>query len=623
MKKSSSTIHRAGSLLETLNSLQQQKSDVDLKISDDFRQGTIHIRGGVILSAHAGILHGNGALLTLAQMSSPSINVTPSTETVQKTIFISLSQIHRFIASQALQSEPYSQHEEETLLQDAKLLFFQFQYKKAVEKLVALLRKNRFFYPAWLWQSRILTRKDYIEKALDEAYRWGNHDQDVWREARKIRPQIDNDGDPAKRCFFCWSILQQDSFCDHCRAFLTITGQPISTDLKIEEIKIAVAHFQKALSSDPNNSRVSYSLAVAYFNLKNHSSALKYMRQATRISPQSGLYRKSLSLLLAVAKVHSSPKPKAQTAATQLPPKANHATILLIEDSQTSRKVLSMLFKRNNYKILEAASGRDALRLAQSNCPQLVILDVMLPDTNGHDLLPQLRKLEHLQKTPVIMLTGKHDSTDRMKGIRAGASEYVTKPFNPQKLISIVQHYLEHNSVTSSKPNVDTASIQTVPACTTPSPLKSTSRPTHPSAAAAKVDVEKGTATASQISAKNGAKSIFVIEDSVTSRKVLSMVLGRNGFTVHEATTGKEALTIAETIRPDLVLLDVMLPDTTGYSVLPQLKQLPHFKDLPVIMLTGKNGSSDRMKGMLAGTNEYLTKPFNPQKLLSVIGGYL
>ena len=101
------------------------------------------------------------------------------------------------------------------------------------------------------------------------------------------------------------------------------------------------------------------------------------------------------------------------------------------------------------------------------------------------------------------------------------------------------------------------------------------------------------------------------------------MVLGRNGFTIHEATTGEEALNLATSIRPDLVLLDVMLPDMTGYTILPQLKELPHFKDLPVIMLTGKSGSTDRMKGMLAGTNEYLTKPFNPQKLLSVIGGYL
>jgi DNA-binding response OmpR family regulator len=101
------------------------------------------------------------------------------------------------------------------------------------------------------------------------------------------------------------------------------------------------------------------------------------------------------------------------------------------------------------------------------------------------------------------------------------------------------------------------------------------------------------------------------------------MILERNGFDIFEAESGTDAIHLAQSIKPDLVLLDVMLPDMTGYNVLPQLKQLAHFENLPVIMLTGKTGPSDRMQGMLAGSNEYLTKPFNPEKLLSVINGYL
>ena len=65
------------------------------------------------------------------------------------------------------------------------------------------------------------------------------------------------------------------------------------------------------------------------------------------------------------------------------------------------------------------------------------------------------------------------------------------------------------------------------------------------------------------------------------------------------------------------------LPDTTGYEVLPQLRSHDYYKDIPVVMLTGKTGAADRIKGMMSGTNEYLTKPFNPEKLISVINKYL
>ena len=101
------------------------------------------------------------------------------------------------------------------------------------------------------------------------------------------------------------------------------------------------------------------------------------------------------------------------------------------------------------------------------------------------------------------------------------------------------------------------------------------------------------------------------------------MLLNRNGYHLYEACSGQEALNLAPTIKPDLVLLDVMLPDMTGYAILPLLKELPNFADLPFIMLTGNNKATDRLKGMLAGSDEYLTKPFDPQKLLSVIKTYL
>ena len=66
-----------------------------------------------------------------------------------------------------------------------------------------------------------------------------------------------------------------------------------------------------------------------------------------------------------------------------------------------------------------------------------------------------------------------------------------------------------------------------------------------------------------------------------------------------------------------------MLPDMTGYTILPKLREIGHYAELPFIMLTGNRKATDRLQGMLAGTNEYITKPFDPQKLLGIISNYL
>jgi len=616
-------------LIEQLKSCQHNLESVDITVSKGRHQGIIHVRDGVVLSAHIGILHGNGAILSIVQMQGAEINTVPTQTAVQKTVFINMDQIDRFLKTQKVTSGPAVDIDEEKLLEEAKNLFFRFHYKEAVDRLVTILRHNRFFYPAWLWQSRILTRQDYISRAIDEAYRWGNHDQDVWREARKMRPQLTASDTQVKRCIFCWSILQSGSSCPHCKATFSISAMQSPGDLKQDEIRFALTCFDQARQSDPRNSRTAFALALGYFNLKEQHKALGYLESAVQLSPKIPLYTKSLSRLRSITKAddirqHSQqPAPVVQATPITLPiDSPTNPTILMIEDSMTSRKVLSMLLKRHDYQLLEAASGAEALKVAASSRPNLVLLDVMLPDTNGHDLLTELRNFEHLREAPVIMLTGRHDARDRLKGIQGGAQEYITKPFNPQKLTELVQSYVkavpdktavaQNDTITPPPP----ATQQEVSAATTAISRLATSPVKAPTSGAI-------TPAEPPQAPPPGSKSIFIIEDSRTSRKVLAMLLSRNGYHLYEASSGQEALTLAPSIKPDLVLLDVMLPDMTGYTILPQLKQLSHYADLPFIMLTGNKKATDRLKGMLAGSNEYLTKPFDPQKLLSVISNYL
>jgi len=114
-----------------------------------------------------------------------------------------------------------------------------------------------------------------------------------------------------------------------------------------------------------------------------------------------------------------------------------------------------------------------------------------------------------------------------------------------------------------------------------------------------------------------------VVEDSPTSRKVISMVIAKRGYTIHEAATGAVAMRKAQEGTPSLILLDAMLPDMSGYEILHRFKNDERLKDVPVVMLTARNNPVDRQKGLQGGSAAYLTKPFDPEKLLAVIDEYI
>ncbi|MEQ8173013.1 MAG: response regulator [Candidatus Eremiobacterota bacterium] len=111
-------------------------------------------------------------------------------------------------------------------------------------------------------------------------------------------------------------------------------------------------------------------------------------------------------------------------------------------------------------------------------------------------------------------------------------------------------------------------------------------------------------------------KKILLVDDEPYIIKSLSFVLEKKGYNVLCANNGDDALDKIKSYRPDLVLLDVMMPKKNGYDVCLEIRKYQEFKDLYIIMLTAKSQDVDKEKGLQAGANEYLTKPFSPVKML-------
>jgi len=115
------------------------------------------------------------------------------------------------------------------------------------------------------------------------------------------------------------------------------------------------------------------------------------------------------------------------------------ATILLVEDERKLRDLVRSYLERAGFMVLSTGSGAEALSLAQSGSPDLLILDLGLPDVPGETIARDVREAGN---TPILMLTAKSDEEDRVRGLELGADDYVTKPFSPRELVLRAQAIL-------------------------------------------------------------------------------------------------------------------------------------------------------------------------------------
>lgn len=123
------------------------------------------------------------------------------------------------------------------------------------------------------------------------------------------------------------------------------------------------------------------------------------------------------------------------------------ATVLVVDDEPMVREVVARYLQVENYRVMETSDGAEALEWLEANRPDLVILDVMLPNVDGFNLLRYIRSQWDV---PVIMLTARADETDRVVGLELGADDYVVKPFSPRELVARVRNVLRRSTVTTS-----------------------------------------------------------------------------------------------------------------------------------------------------------------------------
>jgi twitching motility two-component system response regulator PilG len=420
------------------------------------RQGLLHLRDGTIVAAEAEPLSGNGAALEIVRWQGFSLSEIDAEPVIKKNVTLSLEEIENLFERYSIGGSPVTSFDDLATLDRAVLLIHQFRYSEAGKLLAELLKHNRFNYLGWLWYSRLLKNLESIKKALSEAQKWGDHDPTVWLEVKKTGLGLANsDGGEIKRCFYCWTPLNvNESRCCYCRAMQSIGKKSPATDLKKSELINGINRYISAFKEERENGKIGYALALGFFNLGQYQKSYKYLKYINSLAPGKALFRKSLEMLLPflptvqqpsippVSRPVPAPSPASSPAVQRTVVRGEGPVILVVEDSPTARKVIKVVLKREGFGVVEAGSGEEAIAVVETINPSLILLDVMLPDTTGFDLLPRLRDFTHLSEIPVIMLTGRKGSMDKIKGLMAGSTEYLTKPFDPQKLTNAIRKYI-------------------------------------------------------------------------------------------------------------------------------------------------------------------------------------
>jgi two-component system, sensor histidine kinase and response regulator len=293
------------------------------------------------------------------------------------------------------------------------------------------------------------------------------------------------------------------------------------------------------------------------------------------------------------------------------------ATFLVVGNMEGMRRILGNILKRLGMKnILLASNGLDSWHLLQTQPIDIVLSDWKMFDMSGEELLRKIRASSHLASIPVLMMAAESEQAE----IEDAGAQYIAKPFNMVMLENKIQTLVEQ----LARRPTPTSPTSLIPAVRLPenSPTRSASYNALVKASAASAASAAGSTgnTDDNIAEK---PTLLVVDDIADNLDILVELLG-NDYVVRVANSGERALKVLGIGKlPDLILLDVMMPDMDGFQVCQQIKMNPATADIPVIFLSTMTESVDLAKGFEVGAVDFITKPADPPILCARIATHI
>ncbi len=234
--------------------------------------------------------------------------------------------------------------------------------------------------------------------------------------------------------------------------------------------------------------------------------------------------------------------------ATRSPSTAsNKRLVLVIDDDAVVRDILESTLTKAGFGVVCASSGREGLRLARELQPIAITLDVLMPEMDGWSVLSALKSAQETENIPVVIVT---IIDDKQLGFTLGAAEFMTKPIDRNKLIRVIR----------------------------------------------------------QLHAAEHPGTLLIVEDDQDARDLLRKSVEKLGWKSVEAEDGRSALAKLDKHKPDMIILDLMLPEMNGFQFLEEIRMIEEWRSIPVIVVTARELSTDERKYLCENVKTILRK---------------
>ena len=288
------------------------------------------------------------------------------------------------------------------------------------------------------------------------------------------------------------------------------------------------------------------------------------------------------------------------------------ANILVIEDYPVHRDLLVRWLTRWGHTVAAVGDGVQGMAYAATGWPDLIVLDLHLPGMSGLEVTRRLKADPATARIRVIVLTAHLADGTRERCLAAGCDEFESKPPDFARLTPKFNFCVRGGR-----------SPGNVPSMSGPTPWYNRGRGERQAAGSPTSALPLAPTPDPAVTASPGvamSKTILVADDHASVRLLVAEYLREHDYRVLTAADGAEALLIARRERPDLILLDVMMPNLDGFAFM-QVYRKQH--GVPIIMLTARLEESDKVLGLELGADDYVTKPFSMKELLARVRAVL
>jgi two-component system cell cycle response regulator len=261
--------------------------------------------------------------------------------------------------------------------------------------------------------------------------------------------------------------------------------------------------------------------------------------------------------------------------------------ILIVDDEPLNVKLLAAKLSAENYETIPAYSGEEALGKITPESPDLILLDIMMPNMDGYEVTRRLKNNPNSRNIPVILVTALDGTDNKIKGLEAGADEFLNKPVNTPELLARVKSLL---SLKNYQDQLKTPSL---------------TRKFFAAPMSEKRPIQKTI----------DLPSILLVEDNQKDAKLIQSYLRGEPYQIKLVKNGEETISCVRQEEIDLILLDILLPGMDGFEVCRRLKKEEQTRNIQIVAITSLRDLESKIKGIEHGVDDYLVKPINRHEL--------